>query len=151
MFGDGLIRIKMTVEEKQIQLLNRNYTNIEHYKSLRLRIPTIFGGMIIALSGYVITSDEIIEVPYSKLIFSILIILISIFGIIIYYFIQKQYKDIAEDIYYLQEKLEMVGEDFYKKDKGIIHNNRILAPRIFLAGYLSMISAAIIGLVLIII
>ena len=49
----------MTTEEKQIDLLNRQYTNIEHYKSLRLKIPTLFGGIIIALTGYILNSDSI--------------------------------------------------------------------------------------------
>ena len=136
----------MTTEEKQIELLNRQYTNIEHYKSLRLKIPTLFGGIIIALTGYILNSDNIPKDANQKFLFAILILFLGVFGIVTYRFVQNQYKDIAEDIHYLWSKLKMNGSDYFKEEKGIL-NSKTLAPKIFLTGYLSILILTLIGII----
>jgi hypothetical protein len=137
----------MTLEEKQLELLKRQYVNIEYYKSLRIKIPASITSLILVFTGYIIGTDNLPKDNFQKLIFSLLIIAIGLFGILSFRFIHNQYKDIVEDIHYLWDKLDIRGEKFFKENKGI-KNPLMLAPSIFIIGYASIILISLIGIVL---
>ena len=137
----------MTTEEKQIELLNRQYTNIEYYKTLRFKIPVSVASLILVFTGYIIGTKNLPKDDCQKIIFSLLIIMIGIVGILSYKFIQRQYNDIADDIYYLWDKLGMKGENFFKENKGV-DNPLMYAPTIFIIGYVTIIMMTVIGVVL---
>jgi len=137
----------MKIEEKQMELLKRQYTNIEYYKTLRFKIPVSIASLILVFTGYIIGTNNLPKDSNQKIIFSLLIILIGAFGILSYKFVHKQYNDIAEDIYYLWDKLNIKGDDFFKENKGT-SNPLMLAPSIFRIGYFTIILMSIIGVVL---
>lgn len=141
----------MEKEEKQIEFLNRLYTNIESFKSLRFKIPATISGFIVAISGYVLTSENIPKDNFQRVSVVVLILLIGIFSIVAYSIIHYQYKRIADEIHYLWGKLGMLGTDFLKAEGLPENNDYQKAPKIFLIGYFSIGFFTIIGIILILI
>lgn len=137
----------MTKEEKQIELLNRMYVNIEGYKSLRFRIPIVICTLILAIAGFVLESDKIPKNQIQEISIIIILGLLIVIGVIILSTVKRQYNDLADNIYYLYDQLEMNGTDFYEANKDYKNHPRQRAPKVFLLGYVGMI---IIGLICIV-
>ena len=138
----------MKKSEKQIHFLNRLYSNINHFKQLRARIPIVIITLLIGICGYVMDSD----LPKNKYqligIISVLVI-IGIIGLIVFRFVHEQYLDHASRIHYLWDKMGMMGEEFMKKDKAPKLNPKQIAPRIFFLGYASILIISIITILMI--
>jgi hypothetical protein len=55
----------MTTEEKQIELLNRHYTNIEGYKTLRFTIPTTICTLLLGIVAILFTNiDKLVKIEF---------------------------------------------------------------------------------------
>jgi hypothetical protein len=139
----------MKKSEKQIHFLNRLYSNIDHYKVLRTRIPIIIITLLIGICGFVVSS----ELPKNNFqligIISVLS-LIGLIGIVTYKFVHDQYLDIASRIHYLWDKMDMMSESFIRKDKVPKLNPKQVAPRVFNMGYFAIIFMSLITVFLVI-
>jgi hypothetical protein len=105
----------MTTEDKQIELLNRHYTNIEGYKTLRFTIPTTICTLLLGIVAILFTNiDKLVKIEFKTWVCMILIT-ISLVGLIALKLVQRQYNNIAKNIYYLYDKLKMTDNEFYPK------------------------------------
>ena len=139
----------MTKEQKQIEFLNRVYVNIEHYKSLRIKLPITISSLIIAITAFVMNNDNIPKDNFQRILLIFVVVIICLLGNISYYYVHSQYKDLVEDIHHLWKRLGMTGIDFYKENKQIGMNPKQYATKIFFIGYLSIILMSIISILVI--
>lgn len=136
----------MELEEKQMEFLNRLYVNIERWKNLRTRLPVTIGGLILALTGYLVNMKEF-PVDISHRILLVMIVLsIGVFGCFAYYVVRVQYKGLSGDIDYLWQKLKMDTSDFVREERKKKFKYNDMADNYFTLGYVAIVLMTIIGI-----
>lgn len=137
----------MTQEEKQFQLLERHYTNIEGFKTLRFTIPTTICSLQIGIIALLVSNIEKVNTLKIEIGVSMIIISISIFGLIALKLVQDQYLNIAKNIYHLYNQLNITGKEYYPKNNDHNTNPKQNGREIFILGYSSIILFSIIALI----
>ncbi|MCF8302369.1 MAG: hypothetical protein K9I94_03760 [Bacteroidales bacterium] len=119
-----------------MKLLERMYTNIEGYKSLRFKVPVVTSGLILALTGFVLESDKIPQDNSQKIFIIIILFVFTLAGILLVYGIRKQYNYLVDNINHLYKRLDIKGKKFYAEGRDYINNPMRRATYMFLGAYI---------------
>ena len=124
----------MTLEQKQIHHLERLYTNVDFFKSLRVKLPTIVIGVNFGIIAILIENKD---TPFKDWALVVTILVVALIGHLSYNFVHQQFKQLVDEIIYLRERMGMGIEnpDFNATEHQEISVSKIYAKRIFALGF----------------
>lgn len=129
----------MKKKDKQEILLQHNYSYLEHYKGLRIKIPIVICGIEISVMGFILSNEEIISSSLQKFLIVIILLILGVGGLVTYQAIHEQYEDILDDFLHVYKKMGIAGEDYFPAGKEPSkHNNMFRALKIWRVGYWSL-------------
>lgn len=138
----------MTTEQKQIELLNRHYTNIENYKSLRFTIPTTISTLNLGMLAILVSNLDKLVFDGFKILMYFMLLTFGAFGIVALRLAQRQFIGIAEKIFHLYDKLNICGEDFYPEGLGHRDDPGQRAGDIFWLGYIAIFLTTVMSVII---
>lgn len=134
----------MSIEEKQVLLLRRNWEIIEVFKSLRMRVPVLFSGTILLLFSF---ASQATHIPAILAMLFIAVIMTT--GLIALKWVHSQYAYVHDKINYLYGQLDMLGPEFWDHDPASVRDadDKEMAKSMFIAGYVSIALISLVSIV----
>jgi len=130
------------METEKLRFLERQWELIEGNKKLRLQIPTVISSLLIAISGFIIQSNNT-KLMENRLLITIVILSIFIFGFVSLLIIHKQYN-------YSDKKISSLYLKFKLTDLDDVRNKKLESGfNLFLLGYLSIILFSLFAIIII--
>lgn len=128
----------LSIEEKQVKRLERQWELLEGIKRYRVQVPVLFVTVILTITAFTLSNKTTVQpgpfIPFT----CVVIALLGGFGLFTHRTVRKHYDYSCDKLDYLYRKLGMTGGEFEPEPIPVLER----AGHIFLMGYIMIIAAS---------